>query len=221
MPRAPLLVAPGLGGTAIPLVHVLAAIAAVASERRCVTFTARGVDDDREPFSRVEAMAAAHVDEAIAAHPEGPYRIVGWSFGALVAYEIGVQLRREGRDAAVILLDPLALVDRDPPGAAPAEDPAGSIAQRRLLTAHGLARARYRPGPFDGPVALFRAATASKAAEATPALGWDHVVGNSLEVQQLELQRASGDHRSMLEPPHAAGLAAAILAFLDRLGDRA
>lgn len=218
MPRAPLLVVPGLGGTAIPLVHVLAAI---APGRRCVTFTARGVDDDREPFSRVEAISAALVDEAVAAHPEGPYRIVGWSFGALVAYEIGVQLRREGRDAAVILLDPLALLDRDPPGAALAEDPAGSLAQRRLLAAHGLARARYRPGPFDGPVALFRAATASPRAEATPALGWDLVVGNSLEVQQLEVQRAPGDHRSMLAPPHAAGLAAAILAFLDRLGDRA
>ena len=218
MPRAPLLLAPGLGGTVIPLVDVLAAI---TPARRCIALTARGVDDDREPLARVEAMAAAHVDEAIAAQPEGPYRIAGWSFGALVAYEIAVQLRRDGHDAAVILLDPLALVDRDPPGAARAEDPAGSIAQRRLLTAHGLARARYRPGPFDGPVALFRAATASKAAEATPALGWDHVVGNSLEVQPLELQRASGDHRSMLEPPHAAGLAAAILAFLDRLGDRA
>jgi thioesterase domain-containing protein len=211
VPRAPLLFAPGLGGTVLPLVHLLAAI---APARRCVALTARGVDDDREPFSRVEAMAAAHVDEAIAAHPEGPYRIAGWSFGALVAYEIGVQLRREGRDAAVILLDPLALVE---PDEAPlADDVAGSVEQRRVLAAHGLARSRYRPGPFAGPIALFRAAVASPEADATPALGWDRVVGGSFEVQ-----RVAGDHRSMLTPPRAGELGAAMLACLDRLGDPA
>jgi thioesterase domain-containing protein len=211
VPRAPLLVAPGLGGTMIPLVHVLAAI---TPARRCVALTARGVDDDREPFSRVEAMAAAHVEEAIAAQPAGPHRVAGWSFGALVAYEIAVQLRREGHDAAVILLDPLALVE--PVNASPAADPAASIEQRRILAAHTLARSRYRPGRFTGPAALFRAAIASPEADATPALGWDRVVEKSLEVQRI-----SGDHRSMLTPPHAAELGAAILAFLDRLGDPA
>ncbi len=211
MPRAPLLVAPGLGGTVIPLVHVLAAI---TPARRCIALTARGVDDDREPLARVEAMAAAHVDEAIAAQPEGPYRIAGWSFGALVAYEIAVQLRREGHDAAVVLLDPLALVDAVEAAAAP--DPAGSLEQRRILAAHALARSRYRPGRFDGPIALFRAAIASPEAGATPALGWDRVAGKSFEVQ-----RVAGDHRSMLTPPRAEGLGAAILDFLDRLGDPA
>lgn len=218
MPRAPLFVAPGLGGTVIPLLDVLAAI---APARRCVALTARGVDDDREPFSRVEAMAAAHVDEVCAAQPDGPYRILGWSFGALVAHEMGVQLRREGRATAVILLDPLALVDREIHAASPAEEPTGSIEQRRILAAHQLARARYRPGPLAGPTALFRAALAAPAILATPALGWDRVAGNSFDLQQLQVQRVAGDHRSMLAPPHAAGLAAAILAFLDRLGDPA
>jgi thioesterase domain-containing protein len=206
-----LFLAPGLGGTVIPLLRVASAI---GPARRCVALTARGVDDGCEPFSRVEAMAAAHVDAVLAACPEGPYRIVGWSFGALVAHEIGVQLRREGRDAAVILVDPLALVEAE--DAAPADDPLGSVEQRRILAAHRLARSRYRPGPFAGPIVLLRAELASPEAEATPALGWDRVVGQSFEVQ-----RVAGDHLSMLAPPHAAGLAAAILAFLDRLGDPA
>ncbi len=211
MPRAPLIVAPCLGGTVIPLVHVLAAI---APSRRSVALTARGVDDGREPLSCVEAMAAAHLDEVIAAHPAGPHRIVGWSFGALVAHEIGVQLVREGREAAVILVDPLAFLA---PSLAPLpDDPGGSPEQRRILAAHAVARLRYRPGSFAGSVAILRAATASPEADATPALGWDRVLGRSLEVQRI-----AGDHRSMLLPPHAAGLAAAILAILDRLGDPA
>jgi pristinamycin I synthase-3/4 len=205
---APLILAPGLGGTVIPLLHV---IDAVASARRCVALTARGVDDGREPLSCVEAMAAAHLEDVIAAHPAGPHRIAGWSFGGLLAFELGVQLRREGRDVAVILLDPLALLD--PGGAAPAEDPQGSPEHRRVVAAHTVARSRYRPGPFAGPVALFRAAIASPEAEATAALGWDRIT-----VESLEVQRTAGDHRSMLAPPHAAGLGAAILAFLDRLG---
>ncbi len=202
-----LLLTPGLGGTVIPLLHVLSAI---APARRCVSFTARGVDDGREPLSCVEAMAAIHVEEAISAHPGGPFRIAGWSFGALVAFEMGVQLRREGHDAAVILLDPLALLDAH--GASPTEDAAGSPEHHRVVAAHTHARARYRPGSFDGPVALFRAAVASPEAEATAALGWDR-----LAVRSLEVQRSPGDHRSMLAPPHAAALAASILAFLDRL----
>lgn len=210
MAPAPLLLMPGLGGTVLPLVHLLDVI---APARRCVSFTARGVDDGREPLSCVEAMAAAHVDAAIASHPEGPYRIAGWSFGALVAFEVAVQLRREGRDAAVILLDPLALLAGDRDLAAPPEDPAASPAHRRVVAAHWLARSRYRPGPFAGPVALFRAAEASPEADATPALGWDH-----LGLESFEVQRIAGDHRSMLAPPHIAGLGAAILAWLDRLG---
>ena len=207
MLRAPLLLTPGLGGTVLPLVHVLSAI---TPARRCVGLTARGVDDGREPLSHVEAMAAADVEEAISARPGGPFRIAGWSFGALVAFEMGVQLRREGFDAAVILLDPLALLAS--PDAAPADDVAGSPEQRRVVAAHSLARSRYRPGSFDGPVALFRAATASPEAEATAALGWDrHALGS------LTVQRSPGDHRSMLAPPHAASLGAAILAFLARL----
>jgi thioesterase domain-containing protein len=203
-----LILAPGLGGTVLPL---LAVIDAVAPQRRCVAFTARGVDDGREPLACVEAMAAAHLDAVLAAHPGGPHRIVGWSFGGLVAFELAVQLRRDGHDAAAILLDPLALLD--PGDASSAEDPAASPEHRRVVAACSLARSRYRPGPFAGPIALFRAATASPAVEATPALGWDRVALGSLEVQ-----RTAGDHRSMLAPPHAAGLAAAILASLDRLG---
>jgi thioesterase domain-containing protein len=202
-----LLLTPGLGGTVIPLLHV---VAAITPARRCVGLTARGVDDGREPLSCVEAMAAVHVEEAIAAHPGGPFRIAGWSFGALVAFEMGVQLRRDGRGAAVVLLDPLALLAS--PDASPAEDAAGSPEHRRVVAAHALARSRYRPGPFDGPVALFRAAAASPEAEATAALGWDR-----LALRSLTVQRSPGDHRSMLTPPHAASLGAAILAFLDRL----
>jgi thioesterase domain-containing protein len=211
VPRAPLVVAPCLGGTAIPLAHVLAAI---APSRRCVALTARGVDDAREPLACVEAMAAAHLDEVIAADPAGPHRIVGWSFGALVAHEIGVQLVRDGREAAVILVDPLALLATE--AASPPGELAGSPEQRRLLAAHAVARSRYRPGRFAGPVALLRASVASPEIDATPALGWDRVLGRSLQVQ-----RVAGDHRSMLLPPHAAGLAGSILAFLDRLGDPA
>jgi len=204
---APLILTPGLGGTVLPLLHL---IDAVAPACRCVSLTARGVDDGREPLTCVEAMAAAHLDEAIAAHPAGPHQIVGWSFGGLVAFELGLQLHREGRDVAVILLDPLALLD--PGDASLTEDPQGSPDLGRVVAAHTIARARYRPGPFAGPVALFRAAIASPAAEATTALGWDRVAVGSLEVQ-----RTAGDHRSMLTPPHARGLGAAILAFLDRL----
>jgi thioesterase domain-containing protein len=40
----------------------------------------------------VEAMAASYIDAIRAVQPEGPYRLLGYSFGGLVAYEMAYQL---------------------------------------------------------------------------------------------------------------------------------
>jgi acetoacetyl-CoA synthetase len=48
---------------------------------------ARGLNPDVEPQLTVEEMAASYVDVIQAQQPEGPYRIAGYSFGGLVAYE--------------------------------------------------------------------------------------------------------------------------------------
>jgi thioesterase domain-containing protein len=70
---------------------------------------ARGLEDERDPFATIEEMAAVYIDELRAAQPAGPYRLGGWSFGGLAAFEMAQQLRAAGQEVAL-----LAVIDTGP-----------------------------------------------------------------------------------------------------------
>jgi thioesterase domain-containing protein/aryl carrier-like protein len=55
-----------------------------------------------KPLRTIQAMAARMVRIIRAVQPDGPYRLAGWSFGAILAYEIATQLI--GDDAPVEFL---------------------------------------------------------------------------------------------------------------------
>jgi acetoacetyl-CoA synthetase len=59
---------------------------------------ARGLEPDEEPQTSVEVMARTYADAIRAAQPDGPYRLAGHSFGALVAFETARQLSEEGAE---------------------------------------------------------------------------------------------------------------------------
>ncbi|GBE68122.1 hypothetical protein MFM001_45840 [Mycobacterium sp. MFM001] len=61
--------------------------------------------DEAEPGS-IREMAKNYADRILAVHPSGPYNLLGWSFGGVVAHEVGIELRRRGCAVArLILLD--------------------------------------------------------------------------------------------------------------------
>jgi amino acid adenylation domain-containing protein len=68
----------------------------------------RGLAAGAEPHGSVEEMAAAYLDAAAGLRPEGPFRIAGWSFGALVAYEMARRLAAGGEEVELLLVDPTA-----------------------------------------------------------------------------------------------------------------
>lgn len=59
---------------------------------------ARALNLDEEPQVSVEEMAADYVGVIRAAQPHGPYRVGGFSFGALIAFEIARQLAEQGEE---------------------------------------------------------------------------------------------------------------------------
>lgn len=61
-------------------------------------------------YPSLEAMAADYIEAMRRIQPRGPYRLGGWSFGGLVAFEIACQLRRRGEEVAL-----LAIVDTQLP----------------------------------------------------------------------------------------------------------
>jgi thioesterase domain-containing protein len=52
----------------------------------------------------IEETAAAYVNELLRAEPAGPYLIGGWSFGAIVAFEMARQLQTRNKCAGLVLL---------------------------------------------------------------------------------------------------------------------
>jgi thioesterase domain-containing protein len=52
----------------------------------------------------IEAMAASYIDAIRKVQPQGPYQLLGWSFGGIVAYEMANQLRHAGENIALLAL---------------------------------------------------------------------------------------------------------------------
>ncbi len=58
-------------------------------------------------FRSIRSMAASYADRLQTLYPDGPYNLLGWSFGGPVAHELAIELRRRGCVVQrLILLDP-------------------------------------------------------------------------------------------------------------------
>ena len=67
-------------------------------------------NSEAEPPSILD-MAKTYADRIQGVHPTGPYNLLGWSFGGVVAHEIAVELQRRGCSIArLILLDALLII---------------------------------------------------------------------------------------------------------------
>ncbi|HYU36207.1 MAG TPA: alpha/beta fold hydrolase, partial [Thermoanaerobaculia bacterium] len=103
------------GGTGRPLFCVhpaggsVASYAALAREledRPVWALQARGLSPGEEPRTSIEEMAAAYVEALCSVQAEGPYALLGWSLGGLIAYEMALQLAAAGER-----VEPLVLLD--------------------------------------------------------------------------------------------------------------
>jgi acyl-CoA synthetase (AMP-forming)/AMP-acid ligase II/thioesterase domain-containing protein len=74
---------------------------------------ARGLHAGQAVAASVAEMATDYLRQIRAVHPHGPYHLLGWSFGGLVAHAMATYLRAEGERVGL-----LALLDAWPVGAA-------------------------------------------------------------------------------------------------------
>ncbi len=91
----------------------------------------RGLEDAGEPFATIEEMAAHYAGEIRRVQPRGPYRIGGWSFGGLAAFELARQLRAAGEEVEL-----LAVIDTTPglPGGPVDDGAAAAVGGERPAT---------------------------------------------------------------------------------------
>ncbi len=81
----------------------------LGTDQPIYAFKSRGLDGLPE-WPTIEEMAANYVADLRAHQPRGPYRLGGYCFGGVVAYEMARQLKALGEDVAV-----LALMNCSPP----------------------------------------------------------------------------------------------------------
>ncbi|MER5638825.1 amino acid adenylation domain-containing protein [Kitasatospora sp. NPDC002227] len=75
---------------------------------------ARGLTEGGPRPATVREMAADYLTQIRAVRPEGPYRLLGWSFGGVVAHEMAVQLQAAGQEVELLaLLDAYPAVDAE------------------------------------------------------------------------------------------------------------
>jgi len=67
-------------------------------------------DGNRAVYSRLEDIAAHHIQEIRAVQPRGPYYLGGFCFGGMVAFEMAQQLKRQGQEVALLFLVDLGTI---------------------------------------------------------------------------------------------------------------
>ena len=102
----PIFAAHGLGGTVMDLFHL---IASLDFPNPIYGMQGIGLDGISKPCESIEAVAQGYLDGIKQVQPNGPYFLIGYSFGGLVAFELAQRLVATGDSVRL-----LAMVDSYP-----------------------------------------------------------------------------------------------------------
>jgi amino acid adenylation domain-containing protein len=97
----PLFMIAGVGGHVFTF-HKFARL--LGAEQPVYGVKAIGVDGVQTPPDRIEDIAAHYVKEILALRPRGPYVLSGYSIGAVVAYELALQLKAHGQQTEALIV---------------------------------------------------------------------------------------------------------------------
>ena len=216
--REPLFFVHTMGGN---LFHYDDLVRELGTDRPVYGLQARGVYGMEHPCATVEAIAADCIDAMKSRQSSGPYGIVGFSSGGLVAYEMAQQLRCRGEQVGrLILVDTYApelsrLARLQSHLMALLRFRSARDFQERFyhLVLHNLGLDRFRnleqvgeahrwahwsyvPRAYSGEVCLF-VAEENENTGRSPVQNWRPRIGNRLITQVVP-----GTHGDMVRHPH-------------------
>jgi acetoacetyl-CoA synthetase len=96
----PIFIAHGLSGT----VQFRKLARHIQTDHTIYGIRAPGVNGLAEPLERVEDMAKLYLEGLDVLLPKGPYMLIGYSFGGLVALEMAQRLSESGKTVALLVL---------------------------------------------------------------------------------------------------------------------
>ena len=172
------------------------------------------LNKNHQDVLNIETLALRYMELILCVRPQGPYRLVGFSRGGIIALKVAELLRSAGHE-----VDFVALLDTNSPMSTLRGLVATLKGIGRALIGRGnkkfgtrdVTNAHYRQAyrvfskkPHEGNVLLFRAEK-SDFGQRRDDLGWSRFVKGNLAVQQVP-----GDHLSMLAHPNTDTLAKAM-----------
>jgi acyl transferase domain-containing protein/acyl-CoA synthetase (AMP-forming)/AMP-acid ligase II len=169
------------------------------------------------PPASIEELAADYLSHVERAGLTEPLVLGGWSLGGVIAFEMAVQLARQGRRVVqVVLIDSYAGSALPSPDllnagnvllGTRADIPADELeVLRKSQQGHFDALRRYRPGSYRGPVLSVRAVPA----QGNPDMIWRAAAAD------LRVQPLGADHFGIMSPASREALLLALNASDDR-----
>ena len=98
--KTPIIIAHGLDGRA----SFSGLAKRIQTEHPIYGIQAKGVDGLEEPLDRIEDMSQFYLDALNELQPHGPYILIGYSFGGLVALEMAQRLSEQKKDVELLVL---------------------------------------------------------------------------------------------------------------------
>jgi thioesterase domain-containing protein len=91
----------------------------VPEDFRLYGLQARGLDGKSEFPGSLRQMAADYLEQIRTVQADGPYYLLGFSFGGIVAHEIAAQLRAGGEEVAALIILDASPPDKKPESGTP------------------------------------------------------------------------------------------------------
>ncbi len=226
----PVFIAHGLGGSVMDFFQI---VKHIPTSHAIYGMQARGIDGADEPLDRIEDMARYSLAAVKQLQPHGPYLLIGFSLGGLVALEMAQQLIAEGEQIGLLaMLDSYPHVSRlsqgqrvrlwtrqtwrraarrlqwlgiSPPYQTIVEV-SPSPALQHFRDASYLALERYQPQFYPGKINFVRAAIPTDFPADATAI-WSKLA------REFELETVPGDHLGIMTT-HFESLASAISGYL-------
>lgn len=176
----------------------------LGSDQPLYGLQARGLTDGEEPPASFENLTADYLRQIRSVRPHGPYRLLGWSFGGLVAHALATRLQAEGERVSLLALLDALIPDADEPIDMESEEELTRFTATvrdavpdpdrlmHVVTNLVTLRRQFTPGRFEGDVLFFTAAD-EPSRDPQVAKAWQpHVTGRTEEY------RIACTHQDML-----------------------
>ncbi|MHB8541719.1 MAG: thioesterase domain-containing protein [Candidatus Acidiferrales bacterium] len=223
--QPPIFVAHGLGSSVMEFFDL---VKHIRTSRPIYGLQAKGGDGAAPPLARIEDMAQFHLDAIRNVQPRGPYALIGYSLGGVVAFEIARRISASGEEVALLAIvdsythtEPLALWKRIHLAAAQLRYRVSdlmrsssnrtvrvslSLVKERARFSDFLAWVRYRPHSYSGKINFVRAESSHYP---DPVATWSSLAA------EVKVETLPGDHHEILRM-HSKILASVLSRYLRR-----